>query len=804
MPTYRLRLEFRTKAALQAFLATAIFDDEGYYMGCTPTGSGEPEPPPDTGTTPPNAPPVGVLTPLTGVTVADLWSFSLAGTGDPEGLLASVSVSWGDGTPDTSVAVNGGEPVDEQVFHTFPAPGTYTVTLTVVDSGGLQQTSTLTITVIVVPVPPVAALTFVSGEFTGSPVTLSTTGTTDPDGEIASWFITWGDGGPSDGGTGPPPATLQHTYVGAGTFPVALTVTDNGVPPQQATASMPIVVQAPAPGNPPVTSFALSSGTFLDDSFVFAIDGSDPELGALTWDLDYGDGSTHAIGIAADLPTTRAHNYSAVGSYTAVFRVTDTENLTTTKTLTVAVVNAPGPDPVNVSPVISLSYTSGQFTSEPFVLTVLEVYDPDGSVVSWDMDFGDGTPHSPAAGVPPPTFSHVYATAGTYTPVLQVTDNGGLIGSSSVTVVVQSPPPPPVNQLPTAGLVHASGTYTTDTHVFQLTGSDPDGTVVGWSLDVGDGTALVTGTTLPAARNHVYAVVGTYTARLTVTDNSGGTKTASVTVSVLLPPPPPSPGTHPYYESLVARVDKLHAFPLRSQSELDTYRTSACNNGEYPQVYDPIVDATLGKIDPAVTGRNTICQKHLPMVLVPDQNFLQTWDHIIDSGFQYLGAGYMDTYKTYRWLAGVNGFPPWGIMKHWFKFGTEQQPGSLARYGFTCDNSTYVGPGGTYVSEQPGPITNLFYMYANRWTRTWFFYEAATQRLSVWVADAVQGVVQLLNQIPYALPSVGLQVWRIQYDSSFNQFPALNPLAKAWNRNVVVLQGPSYATTLSLLSTQGL
>jgi PKD repeat protein len=63
--------------------------------------------------------------------------------------------------------------------------------------------------------------------------------------------------------------------------------------------------------------------------------------------------------------------------------------------------------------------------------------DSDGSVVAWAWDFGDG--NTASAQNP----SHGYATGGTYTVTLQVTDNDGATGSASQQVTVTAPPPPP-------------------------------------------------------------------------------------------------------------------------------------------------------------------------------------------------------------------------------------------------------------------------------------------------------------------------------------------------------------------------
>jgi PKD repeat protein len=55
--------------------------------------------------------------------------------------------------------------------------------------------------------------------------------------------------------------------------------------------------------------------------------------------------------------------------------------------------------------------------------------DPDGSALTFDWDFGDGTPHATTA-----TVSHTYSSAGLYTARLTVRDPHGLTGSASTTI----------------------------------------------------------------------------------------------------------------------------------------------------------------------------------------------------------------------------------------------------------------------------------------------------------------------------------------------------------------------------------
>lgn len=72
----------------------------------------------------------------------------------------------------------------------------------------------------------------------------------------------------------------------------------------------------------------------------------------------------------------------------------------------------------------------------------------------------------------------------------------------------------PQNRAP-VGSISASMNGTTAT--FALTGSDPDGDALSWTLVFGDATTAATGTTLPANVTHEYTL-GNYTANFTVTD----------------------------------------------------------------------------------------------------------------------------------------------------------------------------------------------------------------------------------------------------------------------------------------------
>ena len=68
------------------------------------------------------------------------------------------------------------------------------------------------------------------------------------------------------------------------------------------------------------------------------------------------------------------------------------------------------------------------------------------------------------------------------------------------------------------------------TVAFSSAGStDPDGTIVSYDWDFGDGSTHATVASPPA---HTYTAIGNYNAKLTVTDNRGGTNTTATSAPV--------------------------------------------------------------------------------------------------------------------------------------------------------------------------------------------------------------------------------------------------------------------------------
>lgn len=136
----------------------------------------------------------------------------------------------------------------------------------------------------------------------------------------------------------------------------------------------------------------------------------------------------------------------------------------------------------------------------------------------------------------------------------------GLVAGSSVTTGLDNNPPyrgtatfvgdaifrvtsmvgegaPNPNELPIA-VIQATPTTGTAPLTVSFNGtnsSDPDGQVVSYAWDFGDG-----GTATGSSLQHVYSSAGPYTARLTVTDNQGGTNSTTVVITVAAANQPPN------------------------------------------------------------------------------------------------------------------------------------------------------------------------------------------------------------------------------------------------------------------------
>jgi parallel beta-helix repeat protein len=152
--------------------------------------------------------------------------------------------------------------------------------------------------------------------------------------------------------------------------------------------------------------------------------------------------------------------------------------------------------------------------------------DPDGTIVSYRFNFGDG---SPAVGPQSAaTAAHTYTRAGTFTVTVTVTDNDGLSSTATKQVTAfggDQPPSAALSVTPSAGLVSLQVTADASAS------SDAEGPIASYTFDFGDGSPIV-GPQTGATAGHTYTSAGTYTVTLTVRDSAGQPSQATAEVIV--------------------------------------------------------------------------------------------------------------------------------------------------------------------------------------------------------------------------------------------------------------------------------
>jgi len=422
---------------------------------------------------------------------------AFTGTGtDTDGTIASYRWTFGDGGTSTL----------QNPSHTYASAGNYTASLVVTDNGGATGSAAVAISVSA-PVNQSPTATASATPTSGAaPLAVAFTGSgTDADGTIASYAWTFGDGGTST------QQNPSHTYSSAGNFTASLVVTDNA----GATGSAVVTVAVTSAGNVPPSATASAtprSGT-APLTVAFTGTGSDTDGTIASYAWSFGDGGTST-------QQNPSHTYASAGNFTATLVVTDNAGATGSAAVSITV-----SAPVNQPPTATASANPTSGTAPLAVVFTGGGTDTDGTIASYAWTFGDGgtsTVKSP---------SHTYASAGSYTASLVVTDNGGATGSAAVSITVSAP----VNQPPTAT---ASANPTSGTAplavAFTGTGNDPDGTIASYSWSFGDG-----GTSTQQNPSHTYVSSGNYTASLVVTDNSGATGSALVGITVSAGNQPP-------------------------------------------------------------------------------------------------------------------------------------------------------------------------------------------------------------------------------------------------------------------------
>jgi serine protease len=171
---------------------------------------------------------------------------------------------------------------------------------------------------------------------------------------------------------------------------------------------------------PPILNAAFSvSSSAPEAEEVVVFDASDSEGSIAAYEWNLGDGTT-ATGEVVE------HAYADAGDYSVTLSVETDDGASDTESETVSV-----SDP-NEGPTASFVVDSSDVApGEPVTVDASASSDPDGSIATYDWDFGDGTT---ATG---DVAAHEYDDAGEYTISLTVTDDDGAVGTAAATVQVE-------------------------------------------------------------------------------------------------------------------------------------------------------------------------------------------------------------------------------------------------------------------------------------------------------------------------------------------------------------------------------
>jgi PKD repeat protein len=168
---------------------------------------------------------------------------------------------------------------------------------------------------------------------------------------------------------------------------------------------------------PPTASFDYSPPTpKINEMVTFSDTSEDVDSAITSWYWEFGDGSSSE-------ERDPVHAYSGEGSFTATLTVTDDDGGQDTLSRVVTVEKSPPSAGFSYSPVSPMEDSDVQFTDESS--------DPDGTITSWDWDFGDGQ------GSPEQNPTHEYAESGDYTVTLKVLDDDGQSSTKAIELNVR-------------------------------------------------------------------------------------------------------------------------------------------------------------------------------------------------------------------------------------------------------------------------------------------------------------------------------------------------------------------------------
>ena len=382
--------------------------------------------------------------------------------------------------------------------HTYPAPGSYLATLSVItDVGCISDTMTKPINLTQSPQAKFGASL---PRCTGKPITFTDSSTVSGGNVLAKWYWNFGDGSPQVIATNNAPQI--HTYTSAGTYNATLKVeTTSGC--MSIVFTKQIIVNAN-----PVASFSLNGNVCLPQGTANFVNGSSISDGTgplMTYLWNFGNGNTSTV-------ANPVYNYTTGGPFTVTLTATSNNGCVDDTVTTLSAIYAQPQAAFNAPAEVCLG-APVNFTDQSTAAN--------STVTQWNWNFGDaGT-----SNIQNP--SHTYPAPGTYTVTLTITSGAGCISTTATRTVV-------VNPLPTANFTSSTPACVGRNITFTDASTANAGNLVKWTWNFGDGNTAVMSSPNPFV--HSYANAGTYNVTLQVETNKGCISTIltkPVTVNIL-------------------------------------------------------------------------------------------------------------------------------------------------------------------------------------------------------------------------------------------------------------------------------
>lgn len=389
--------------------------------------------------------------------------------------------------------------------YTFDKIGTYTVLLRAIDKNGSLERYTRKIEVTTSSTPLLSARVQASPGLEGTApfqVRFDASDSTSLKGKITSYEWDFGDGSDLESGK-----SVSHVFDQPKTYKVTLVVKDDVGNQAQTTVEVQAGGQSSAPQPVIRTTPSLSGdATSLTGTLPFAVSfdatGStdpDDDIVEYAWDFD-GDGVADTVG------TKATHTFDEAGTYAVNLFLTDSEANKATSTLTV-VVQEPGAKVViKATPVEGTAPLVVQFDGASS--TAFK-----GNIVSYEWDFGDGTPKT----ITSANVSHKYDNVGTYEARLRIATDANESATGTIQIFVR--------EMPLEACFEPSRTSGKAPLTVSFNSLCSVGKVKTYEWTYGDGSKSSS-----ASPTHTFDQPGTYKVTLQVTDDKNNVDTFDQTI----------------------------------------------------------------------------------------------------------------------------------------------------------------------------------------------------------------------------------------------------------------------------------